>query len=182
MSNQKKITNEEQATLVNLLNKFEPGFLPLEVFSAIIKIIVNPTYLVVPLYEDNGTLKVLLQDRDVDDTFWPGQMALPGKVILSSDESLDAVYQRLIKTELPAAKIKNGPVFCDHIFEKVPRGKEICLINYVLLSEPTNDGKLYDVNNLPKNIVETEIKRVEMAVKKYRGKPTSSIISNRINL
>jgi len=168
MSNQEKLTTEEQALLVKLLNKFEPGPLPRDIFSAIARLIVTPTYLAVPLFEDNGILKVQLLERDSDDPYWPGQVALPGKIILATDKTLDDVYARLIKSEIPNAKIKIGPVFCGHIFEEIIRGREISLINYIILDEAPKQGKLYDVNNLPENIVETEIKRVKMAADCYR--------------
>jgi len=167
MLNQEKLTPEEQLTLINLLNKFEPGPVPVETFTAIARITVTPTYLVVPLYQDGETLKVLLFDREKNDPYWPGQMALPGKIILANDKTLDDVYKRLLKSEMPDAKIKLGPVFCGHIFEEIIRGREISLINYAILSEPPTSGKLFDVNQLPDNIVKTEIHRVEMGVRKY---------------
>jgi len=168
MQNNKKLSIEEQDTLINLLNKFEPGPVPVDIFTAIAKIIVTPTYLAVPLYNDNNQLKVLLLDRDENDPYWPGQMALPGKIMLATDESLDDVYARLLKSELPNVKIKNGPIFCGHIFEEIIRGREVSLINYIEIAEVPTGYKMFDVNNLPNNIVKTEIHRVEMAVKKYK--------------
>ncbi|KKR04073.1 MAG: hypothetical protein UT32_C0035G0008 [Parcubacteria group bacterium GW2011_GWC2_39_14] len=153
MSNQDELTTEEQATLVNFLNKFEPGPLPQAIFTAIARLIVTPTYLAIPLFEDNGVLKVQLLARELDDPYWPGQVALPGKIILSTDKTLADVYARLIKSEIPDAKIKTGPIFCGHIFEEIIRGREISLINYIILDEAPKQGKLYDVNNLPTNIV-----------------------------
>ncbi len=168
MSNQEKLTPDEQANLVSFLNKFEPGPVPVGVFTAIARVVVTPTFLVVPLYNDNGILKVLLLDREPGDPYWPGQMALPGKIILATDKTLDDVYKRLLKSEIPDVKITVGPVFCGHIFEEIIRGKEISLINYAVLEEIPRTGQLYDVNNLPPNIIKTEIHRVQMAVEKYK--------------
>lgn len=162
------LSEQESKQLVELLNKLEPGFLPFEIFYSIIRLLVTPTFLIVPLFEDNGVLKVQLLDRESNDPHWAGQVALPGKILLSTDENLEAVTQRLIQSEIPSAKFKTAPTFCGHVFEKIPRGKEISLINYVLLSEPPAEGKLYDVENLPDNIIETEIKRVIMAVEHYK--------------
>ena len=170
MSNENKLTIAEEQTLIELLAKLEPGVLPKNIFSSIIRLIVTPTYLVVPLYNDNGILKVQLLDREPEDPYWPGQMALPGKIIIATDKTLTDVYNRLIQSEIPDSKIKEGPVFCGHVFEEIVRGREISLINYVILSEPPKQGRLYDINNLPYNIVETEIKRVGMAVKSYLEK------------
>lgn len=165
-----KLTNNESKQLVELLKKLEPGFLPPEIFYAIVRLVVTPTYLVVPLYEDNGVLKVQLLERESDDPHWAGQVALPGKIMVASDNSIEAIYNRLIESEIPSAKIKQGPIACGYVFEKIPRGKEVSLINYALLKEAPTEGKLYEVDNLPDNIIETEIKRVRMAVEHYRNK------------
>lgn len=162
------INSAEQEQLISLLNKLEPGVLPINIFYAIVRLIVTPTYLVVPLFKDNGILKVQLLERAADDPHWAGQVALPGKILISTDQNLNNVYSRLIKSEIPSAKVKEGPIFCGHVFEQIPRGREISLINYILLFEPPSEGNLYDVENLPDNIIETEIKRVKMAVEHYK--------------
>ena len=88
--------------------------------------------------------------------------------MLSSDESLDHVKKRLIQSEIPSAKFSTEPIFCGFVYEKIPRGQEVSIINYSLLKEPPAEGTLYDVSDLPKNIIKTEIKRVVMAVDHYK--------------
>ena len=163
------LSKSEQKQLVHLLNKLEPGFFPSEIFYALARLIVTATYLVVPLYFDKELeeLYVHLIQKEDDDPHWSGLLHIPGKIILPTDKSIDDVYSRLYQEEVKGLDILNGPIFCGYVFDKIPRGKEVSIINYVMLKSKPNFGELHKTSDLPKNIVSTEIKRVVMATEKY---------------
>ena len=163
-----KISKSEIKTLVNLLGKLEPGYLPTDIFYAVLRLVVTPTYLAVPLYDNGKKLQVQLIKRGMSDPHWAGLLHLPGTVIIATDKTIEDTYSRLIKNEISDSKIKIGPIYAGYVFDTIPRGREVSIINYVLLEEAPRNGKLYDVDNLPKNIITTEIKRVVMAVEHYR--------------
>ena len=157
----------DEKKLINLLSKLKPGFLPKNVFFALARLVVLSTYTIVPLFYD-GKIKVHLTKRGKNDPHWSGLLQTPGKVILPTDKTIKDTYLRLKRTEMSGLKIKKGPIFCGYVFDKIPRGKEIALINFVLLKDKPNFGKLYDVINLPKNLIPSEIKRIKMAIRHYK--------------
>lgn len=161
------LSKAETKQLVKLLSKLEPGLLPKEIFFALSKLVVTVTYTVVPLFYDKK-IKVHLVKREADDSQWAGLLHTPGKVILPTDKSINQSYSRLRNTEMKALKIKEGPVYAGYVFDKIPRGKEIALINYVLLQSKPSYGKLYEVTKLPKNIIPTEIERIKIAVRQLK--------------
>ncbi len=165
----KSLSKSEERQLINLLNKLNPGVLPRDIFFALIRLVVSATYLVVPIFEDkNGKIKVYLIKRETDDPHWPGLLHIPGKIIIPTDTTIKDTYLRLLKTEVPELKIKNNPIFCGYVFDEIPRGKEISLINFVVLKEKPKSGFLYSADKLPKNTISTEVKRIKMAVKHYK--------------
>jgi len=164
----------EKEQLVYLLNKLEPGFFPEELFYALTKLLVTSTYTIVPLFYD-GELYVHLTNREKNDPHWSGLLQTPGRVILSTDKSIHDVHLKLSQAEMKGFVMKKGPIFCGYVFDKIPRGKEVAIINYVLLKTKPEFGKLYKVTNLPKNLIPTEIKRIKMAVKKYASEKNKKI-------
>lgn len=157
----------EEKKLITLLNKLKPGFLPEDIFFALTSLVVSSTYTIVPLFY-NGKIKVHLTAREKKDPQWSGLLQTPGKVILPTDKTIEDAHMRLKRTEMAGLKIKKGPIFCGYVFDEIPRGKEVALINFVLLKDKPNFGKLYNVTNLPKNLIPSEIKRIKMAVRHYK--------------
>lgn len=164
----KPLSKTEQKQLVSLLKRAKPGFLPAEIFYAVSKLMVTVTYTIVPFY-NSDRLYVYLTRRDGNDPYWANQLQTLGKVILASDKTIKDTYVRLCHSEIKNFKIKKLPVFCGYVFDKIPRGKEIAIINYVILESKPDSGELYDINNLPKDLIPTEIKRIKMAAKKFQN-------------
>jgi hypothetical protein len=165
MSN--NLTSQEEHQLITLLSKLEPGILPLDVFHALARLIVTATQLVVPFYEENGTTYVVLARRDADDTFWPNLLNVPGKIFLPSDADMQAALDRLYASEMPGAQIQEGPYYAGHVFDSIARGKELSIINYVILKEKPAFGESYVITDLPSDIMDTEVPRIHMAVQAY---------------
>jgi len=157
----------DEKKLINLLSKLKPGLLPKDVFFALARLVVTSTYTIVPLFYD-GKIKVHLTTRRKNDPHWSGLLQTPGKVIIPTDKTIEDAYRRLKRTETSGLKIKKGPIFCGYVFDRIPRGKEIALISFVLLKNKPDFGKLYNVTSLPKNLIPSEIKRIRIAVRHYK--------------
>lgn len=162
-----KLEPEEERIIVKTLKKLKPGFLPEAIFLAIARIMVIPTCLVIPLYRDKTGLKVQLLKRAGSDPVWPNMWNLPGKIILATDKTITDTQNRIIKNEIPGGRTNTVPIFCGYVFDKGSRGKEISIIYYFVLNKKPKGGKLFDVNNLPKNIIKTERPRIMTAIKAY---------------
>jgi hypothetical protein len=159
----------DQSELCRLLDQLTPGFLQRDVFHSIARLMVTVTFVIVPLLKREGQVFALLHERDADDLYYPSKLNTPGTVIRASDESLSAVYERLIATELAGVLIKQGPVFVDNVYDLIVRGREISLIHWVELEDGSISGHLCDVSRLPNNIVPTDRPRIEMAATHFRA-------------
>ena len=161
------LTEEEIITLTELLKKIKPGFLPLSVFIQIARIYVTAVIEIVPLYNGNGVVKVLLQERDVSDPVWGGALHTAGSVIRATDESGDfrSAIERILQKELKNIELKNEPTFVKTIFHQVKRGRELGLVFYIELKtdKVSNIGELYNIDNLPDKIVDTQIQFIKDA-------------------
>lgn len=152
------------SSVLKFLNDLTPGLLPSDVFEAIARLVVVPTFVVVPLFIRNGKTRVLLTRRAADDIHYAGQLHPPGKVLLASDKDLGAVFVRLMKSELANISTTSRPVFVGHFFEDISRGKEIALVHYLEIDDPHGDIEIFDCDALPTDLIVTDRPRVESAV------------------
>lgn len=163
-----EVTNLDTNELARGLNKLKPGLLPKEVFYSIARLVVTPTYVVVAIYVDKDATYIHLTRRPPEDPDFPGMLHPIGKIILASDVSLKETFERLWSKEIHSASIKEGPVFVSNVFDKIPRGKEVSLIHWVLLSEKPAIGELYNIDLLPENeIPATDVNRIRMALEHF---------------
>ncbi len=95
---------------------------------------------------------------------------IPGTVIRASDESMSAVFKRLVALEISDAIIRQGPVFVGNVFDQIVRGKEISLIHWVELEDSTELERLFDVEALPADVVPTDRARIAMAADHCLGR------------
>ncbi len=63
-------TGRDQGFLCDMLDRIEPGLLPSDVFHAVARLVVTPTFVVVPLLVRGGRLLVLLRERDAGDPLY----------------------------------------------------------------------------------------------------------------
>jgi len=162
-----QLTEGEEKQLIDLLEKLNPGHLSTDLFYSIARLVVTPTFVTVPIVCSENKVKVYLKKRSADDRSYPNMLHSVGKVILSSDETLNETYSRLLHSELGEVTIKRGPVFVNVVFENIVRGKEVSLIHWVELEETLDANCLYDASDLPKETIPTDIKRIEMAVNHF---------------
>jgi hypothetical protein len=115
----------KHSALCRMLGVFEPGILPSDVFHAVARLVVLPTFVVIPFVRQNGRTMVLLQVRDAADPHYASMLHPPGTVIRPNDASMSAVYNRLMANELPGAAVKRGPIFVYIALDAIARGREI---------------------------------------------------------
>ncbi len=166
-------TGRDQGFLCDMLDRIEPGLLPSDVFHAVARLVVTPTFVVVPLLVRGGRLLVLLRERDAGDPHYASLLHPAGTVIRSTDEDLPSAYRRLLRAELPDVTVKRGPVFVEVVLDRIARGRELSLIHWIELDDSTPEGDLFDVDALPGNVVPTDYRRIERAAAHFRAHPGS---------
>lgn len=160
---------EDHSELCGMLDRLTPGFLPPDVFRSVARLMVTATFVVVPLILRDGRLWARLHAREANDQFYPGMLNTPGTVIRSSDEDLTSAYKRLLETELLGVPIRQGPVFVDHAYDLIVRGREISLIHWVELNQDVSQQDLFDVTMLPEAVIPTDRPRIEKAASHFQA-------------
>lgn len=161
--------NKDDLTAIpDLLERLQPGYLPQAIFHAVARLVVTPTFVVVPLFHCDDKILVHLTRRDSDDPHYANLLHPPGTVIRATDESLSEAYGRLAQTELSGLRPIGSPVFVDVFYEQIKRGREISLVHWIALECKGDRESFYDSAILPADIVPTDITRIEKAVRHFR--------------
>lgn len=164
------MNDDEQKQLVTLLSKLEPGFLPYPIFKQIARLVVMAIIEVVPLRIVEGKVQVLLIERPHSDDIWPGELHTPGTVVRATDLGKDSkgTFDRILNEELDSIEVSD-PYFVGTIFHNGKRGAEFAQIFWVeVLGEP-KVGEFYDANDLPKNIMDQQLKFINQAIDSYKN-------------
>lgn len=156
-----KITPQLITTATSALEQLEPGFLPLEVFNQVARLVRLPMVDLVPVKIENNNLQIGLVKRADDDLWWPSMWHLPGTVLRSTD-TIDTAIERLKAEEL-ALQSCETPVFQGFSVQKSQRGAEIVLIYTAANCTFENPSKVewFPVDALPEQFVESERNVVE---------------------
>lgn len=166
-----KITEDEIKAVTEILKKIEPGLLPFPIFLEVARLYVSCIVEIVPFYNNNDNIQVLLQEREKEDPVWGGKLHTAGTVLRANDEagSFKSAFDRILNKELAGVVIKGEPTFVKPVFHQVARGRELALIFYVELAtnEVSHLGKLYNIENLPAEIVDTQIQFIRDAAKQF---------------
>ncbi len=162
-------TAEEIAFAVSILRRLNPGFLPKELFIELTRLMTTSIVEVVPMRRVNGKAQILLLQRPEDDPNWPGMLHTPGTVVrpTDSEEGIAGPISRIYKDELNLDKWQE-PVFVGPILHEVNRGTEMSLVYYLDMSDSDiTEGTWYDSDNLPDNIVDTQIEFINESLEKF---------------
>ena len=166
---QQKLTTEETNQLIALLAKLEPGFLPLEIFLELARLVVLSIVEFVPLrLNPEGEVEVLLISRGSDDPHWPNALHTPGVVVLPTDTNTEVYtpFKRLAEGELAGTKV-SAPHFVGNNFQVSRRGAEQAQIYWIeVYGQPTN-GRFYPADKLPENIIETQPHFIQRSALKF---------------
>ena len=168
-----ELKSSEIDTVVKILKKLEPGVLPFELFHQIARLYLTPIIEIVPLKKHkSGKITTILLKRDDDNPVWPGMMHTPGTVVRASDTEgtfVDA-FARILVDELCDLEIVHDPKLVGYEFHQVKRGREVALIFFVEYLERSNCGAETAVDELPENMVDTQLKFIEKAVNLFEKK------------
>jgi hypothetical protein len=163
------LTEEETKTLVSLLDKLEPGFLPYDIFVQIARLVVLSIIEFVPLRLNNkGEVEVLLLSRGADDPIWSNELHVPGTVIRPTDTEgkIYLAFDRIFKDELQDTKTSN-PHYVGSNLHPSKRGMEQAQIFWVeVLGEPTT-GHFYPISQLPDNLIASQLNFIKQAATSF---------------
>lgn len=169
MSPDGTLSSDEERSLVALLSKLKPGFLPYPIFKELARIMVLPIIELVPLRTGtNGNVEVLLLPRKHDDEFWPDHVHTPGAVLLNTDidGEVGSVLERIRMEELNGSQI-SAPEFVTWFLQKSRRGAEFAQVYFAEVVN-SNTGAFYDVNKLPNNLIPSQHVFIQDAVAKFK--------------
>jgi len=159
---------DDLAELPSLLDRLQPGFLPQSIFHAVARLVVTPTFVVIPLLRCGEKTLVHLARRAPDDQHYANMLHPVGTVIRATDKSLNETYERLVQTELSELRVRDAPVFVDVVYEQIKRGRELSLVYWIALEGGGDRDGFYDSGALPADVIPTDITRIEKAVHHFR--------------
>ncbi len=99
-----KLTSQQITLSCSILEQLEPGFLPLEIFNQIARLVRLPMVDVIPTKFEHDALHIGLVKRDKDDLWWPNMWHLPGTVLRSTD-TLDSAQKKSKMEWFPINKL-----------------------------------------------------------------------------
>ncbi|MGD8373324.1 MAG: hypothetical protein PVI21_00495 [Candidatus Woesebacteria bacterium] len=164
------VTEQEIKTVEDVLLKFDPGYLPLPLFLQMTRLMVTVSIEMVPLKRGvDGRLMVLLTRREPDDKLWPDQWHNPGVLLRPTDSlgNYNDAFDRIFNQEI-GVKDYTEPVFAGALFHKTKRGTEAPRIFWTELKSAPKNGQWFDVNNLPKDMIQSHVKVVELTVANFK--------------
>jgi hypothetical protein len=165
-SNDNALTPSEQKTLVDLLKKLKPGFLPFEIFLQVARLVTTPVIEFVPLrLNDKGQVEVLLLDREL----WPHGLHTPGTVIRATDNENNSykAFHRILDDELKGTHVSN-PHYVGSNLHKSQRGMEQAQVFWVeVLGEP-KAGEFHAVDSLPEETMDSQLKFIKLAADSFK--------------
>jgi hypothetical protein len=151
---------------------------PKEVFFSVAeKFALTPIEAIVLRRNTSGKIEVLLMQRESDDPHWKDMYHTPGTIALEEDvmpdDELPEDFDPVKMYAKPLARLQekeygekfDSVYYVGPVLHKVARGPEsaqmfVCTIK----GEPTK-GKYFAVDELPDNIVPTQIKFIRFAAK-----------------
>lgn len=161
------LTPTDEAKLLELIAKCEPGNLPSRVFEAVAKIAVYPAIEFVLLRVREGEIETLLFQRSWDDPVWPGQWHAPGTILRPTDATVEDAKARLIQDELMGMQL-SGPHFVGVAMNNYLRGNGLGIEYWLEVSGEPANGQFYNVNQLPNDIVKEQTQLLQRAIQAYK--------------
>lgn len=158
---------EDISAIAARLDQLKPGYLPTVLFDAVARLVVTSTFVVIPLFRRDNITRVFLTRREDEDAHFGGQLHPPGKIILASDESLNATFKRLVASELGKLGSVSEPTFVAPFYDQIARGREISLVHYSEIEDPGDRLATYECSALPMDVIPTDVPRIESAVEAF---------------
>lgn len=156
------MNSDEISQAAAILGGVPVGYVPPMLFRQFARLVVLPSFVVVPLFRRGSEIHVRLTRREVADPDYPGQWHPPGTVIRPTDETLQACFERLASSELSEMTVIRGPIYFDVAFTQIVRGRELSLLHWVEIVDDNSPGN-FPVGNLPNTTIDTDIPRIQKA-------------------
>lgn len=168
-SPQQELNEHEIIELTALLKKLQPGVLPFSVFHEVARLVATPIVEIVPLRIKDEKAEILLVPREDDDPVWPGQLHVPGTVVRSTDTpgSFDDAFNRIFGGEIAPVKMRMSQ-FVLNILHPSGRGMEASQVHWAQVEGEPGWGSFYDVDNLPENIITSQLDFIPDAVNSFK--------------
>ncbi len=165
------MSGNDQQQLVDLLKQVEPGFIPHDIFVQVMRLVTSNVVEWVPFrWAGDGTLQVLLVQRDADDEFWPNAYHLPGVVVRpgdTADGTLNTCFER-IHTEIGGVHTTD-PAFVFVHQRKSIRCWESVQVHYVEVQDDPVVGQFFALDDLPfDEYFPEQIETVRVAAQAFR--------------
>ena len=162
-----KFSEREFQLLKKMVQKMDPP-ISHKIFRLIAQRFVLTPIEAVVLRRKDLKIQVLLIERDPKDPDWGGKLHCPGTILRANDVNEKGDYslalRRLEDRELKT-KFSKPPVQITNWFHRVTRGVENSIIFVCQINGVSPAGKFYDVDNLPKNIIYSQIGFIRFAAK-----------------
>lgn len=168
MTETKKLSPTDIATITKLLAQLEPGFLPYELFIAVARLVVLPILEFVPLRIRKGKIEVLMLQKQ--EAPFTGLWHTPGTVIRATDVAAhkDGVWPPMSRIQDEIGGIEIGlPYFVGNVLHQNDRGAEQAQVFWVEVVGEPKIGAFFAVDSLPQNIIGSQEKFIAMAVKSF---------------
>jgi hypothetical protein len=151
------LTPHDITACAELLKRLEPGFLPLEIFTQVARLVRLPMVDVVPLRYEDGVAMIGTLRRSHDDPWWPDEWHLPGTAFRSTDTLEDAI-SRLLQDEI-ATEQAGAPVFRGISIHESKRGAEVVLAYTVSDCVLRQDSPIswFPMDALPQPFIPSEL-------------------------
>lgn len=163
------LTEDETKQLATLLNKLETGQdLPEPVFFEFARLQCLPVIELVPLRNGERGVEVLLIERPADDPFFAGQVHNPGTIVRAKDQTIENVIERLVTHELPGTAFAGELTYVATQLHTSKRGNEWATIYYAELADSAGHGNWYPADNLPANLIESQVDFIRQAIDKFK--------------
>lgn len=160
-----ELSEEEIQKVAETLKKLDPGFLPFDIFQEVARLTPTPIMEIVPLRRSEGRTEVLLLRREQDDPVWPNALHTPGTAVRATDTE-EVALDRILVDELESTA-STQPRFVDNVMHHSGRGMEAAQVYYVETQDVPEGGAFYDVNNLPPELVQTQLDFIPQAIQQY---------------
>lgn len=160
---------DEVSRAATILGELPVGFIPPALFRQFARLAVLPSFVVVPLFRRGSEIYVRLTQRDMADPDYPGQWHPPGTIIRPTDETLQACFERLARSDLSEMTLIGQPALFDVAFAQIVRGRELSLLHWVEIIDDNSLG-CFSVAELPGATIDTDVPRIHGAVTHFAQK------------
>ena len=163
------MTDEEiqQAAKV-IRDSAENGVMPLPIFNAFSQVAVLSPVDLYAFVEVGNDLNIIVAKRPEEDEFLSGKWHVPGKIMITADESFEDTIERILKTEMPGTVLLSHPTLFDNSYQSTLRGKEHVASFWAIANKlPSGtDGEeiiLASIDELPQPFLKEQITRIKRA-------------------